>query len=104
MCRPDQLKVRLRRLRQRAQALGVPFEWVKASDWKSKVEAYDNRCIYCRRRPEEGQRISIDHFIPLSRGGGHTLDNLVPACIRCNTSKNDSMPWEWRPKLRKRKS
>lgn len=100
MCRTDQIKVRLRRLRQRAEKLGAPFEWVKAGDWKKKVEQYENTCIYCGRKPKAGERISIDHFVPLSRGGSHSLDNLVPACTRCNNSKNDCMPWEW-PKLQR---
>ncbi len=29
----------------------------------------------------------VDHLIPRSRGGGHELDNLVPACRSCNASK-----------------
>ncbi len=39
----------------------------------------------------------MDHVIPLSRGGKHALDNVVPACRGCNTSKNDRLPSEWTP-------
>lgn len=48
------------------------------------------RCTYCG-----GSGGTVDHFIPLSRGGTDTLENLRPACITCNVSKNDSDPHEW---------
>lgn len=31
----------------------------------------------------------VDHSVPLSRGGTDRLNNLVPACIECNRSKQD---------------
>lgn len=31
--------------------------------------------------------IKIDHVVPLSRGGSNALDNLVPCCTSCNSSK-----------------
>jgi hypothetical protein len=34
------------------------------------------------------RRASIDHVVPLARGGAHTLDNVKLACLRCNISKN----------------
>lgn len=38
---------------------------------------------------------TIDHVVPLARGGKHCNDNLVAACLSCNTSKNDSLVHEW---------
>lgn len=35
----------------------------------------------------------LDHVIPLSRGGPHTADNLVPSCISCNRAKHAAI-WE----------
>jgi len=40
-------------------------------------------CIYCGI--EEG--LTIDHIIPISKGGENTLDNIVPACLPCNNEK-----------------
>ena len=37
----------------------------------------------------------LDHNVPLIRGGGHTLDNLVPLCERCNTSKQGRCPYRF---------
>jgi 5-methylcytosine-specific restriction endonuclease McrA len=48
-------------------------------------------CFYCGGKPEQ-----IDHIIPLSRGGDHSIGNLLPACKKCNTSKNDKTIMEWR--------
>ncbi|WP_432118471.1 HNH endonuclease [Streptomyces sp. bgisy032] len=37
----------------------------------------------------------IDHNVPLIRGGSHTLDNLVPLCESCNTSKQGRCPYRF---------
>lgn len=49
-------------------------------------------CSYC-----PGEFESIDHIVPLNRGGAHELANLTPACTRCNSSKRDSLLSEWLP-------
>lgn len=46
-------------------------------------------CGYCGSEAD-----SVDHIIPLSRGGPDKLDNLVAACRSCNTSKGDRTPEE----------
>jgi 5-methylcytosine-specific restriction endonuclease McrA len=38
------------------------------------------------------RRASMDHVIPLARGGQHSLDNVKLACLRCNIRKNDNLP------------
>jgi 5-methylcytosine-specific restriction endonuclease McrA len=35
---------------------------------------------------------AVDHYIPVSRGGAHTLANVRPACNRCNSHKGVKMP------------
>lgn len=52
-----------------------------------------NRCQYCGRRFSVSE-LSIDHVTPVSRGGGNTWDNLVCACVRCNTRKGNRTPRE----------
>jgi 5-methylcytosine-specific restriction endonuclease McrA len=46
-------------------------------------------CQYCG-----GQAENIDHVVPRSRGGLHSWDNVVAACRRCNTRKEDRLPEE----------
>jgi len=49
-------------------------------------------CVYCECH--EGP-FDLDHKIPWSRGGKHTVDNLVVACQRCNRSKGALTTEEW---------
>ena len=49
-------------------------------------------CFYCGG--VDG--ITMDHVIPISRGGTHGIGNLVPACMSCNLKKNDKTVMEWR--------
>jgi 5-methylcytosine-specific restriction endonuclease McrA len=60
------------------------------------------RCTYCdawyRRWKNNWKTSSGDHVIPINKGGSHTMDNLVPACLSCNTSKGDRLlHTEWTP-------
>ena len=42
------------------------------------------------------RRATLEHITPVSRGGGHTFDNVALACRACNISKRNSLPiWEW---------
>jgi 5-methylcytosine-specific restriction endonuclease McrA len=45
-------------------------------------------CQYCGAQPAKGQ-LTLDHVVPRSRGGGHTWENVVTACIPCNQRKRD---------------
>ena len=58
-------------------------------------------CAYCGRTDGPLQR---DCVLPISRGGRYTLDNVVPACASCNTSKcNDEVTgWLRRKRLDER--
>lgn len=51
--------------------------------WLETQIAFKGLCAYCGRA--EGN--VIEHVVPISRGGGTTSDNCVPACLRCNGLK-----------------
>jgi len=73
-----------------AGASGAPFSADDlARDWQVRGLS---GCTYC-----PGPFESIDHIVPLNRGGKHEMSNLVPACTRCNSSKRDSMLTDWLP-------
>jgi 5-methylcytosine-specific restriction endonuclease McrA len=40
-------------------------------------------CFYCKRK----RPLTMDHVVPLSRGGAHAAYNIVAACHSCNASK-----------------
>lgn len=56
---------------------------------KAIKAAYKGRCAYCGIKPKQ---LTIDHVTPLARNGGHTPDNLVPACRPCNAAKGTRQP------------
>jgi len=65
--------------------------------WRRQLER--GICYYCGRKvnPKE---LTMDHKIPLSRGGTSDRINIVPACKECNNKKKYLFPWEWEEYLR----
>jgi len=55
-------------------------------------------CHYCGARvpPRE---LTMDHVVPLVRGGRSTRGNVVPCCKTCNTQKRYLLPSEWQAYL-----
>jgi 5-methylcytosine-specific restriction endonuclease McrA len=58
------------------------------SEWKTTIEHFQGLCAYCKRHPVE----ALDHFVPITRGGGTTADNCVPICSSCNRRKSNYNP------------
>lgn len=79
----------VRRRGRQAAAIGT-YTW---ADVMRLFLKFDRCCAYCLL-PVDGQP-DPDHVIPLSRGGGNTVSNLLPACRRCNSEKRDLTPHEW---------
>jgi hypothetical protein len=50
-------------------------------------------CAYCGGRFAEAE-LTVEHIIPVSRGGQHTWTNVVTACRSCNTRKGNRRPEE----------
>lgn len=67
-----------------------------AEEWAEIRERYGHRCVYCDRTTH---KLTMDHLIPLSRGGHHVAPNIVPACRPCNSSKGKKLLCEWRPEF-----
>jgi 5-methylcytosine-specific restriction endonuclease McrA len=51
-------------------------------------------CAYCGAT----ENITVDHIVPISRGGTHEAENMAPACQRCNCSKGSKLLSEWTKK------
>lgn len=75
--------------RRRRNAPGVG---VQPRDWERLIKRFRSRCAYC---DSEGD-MTMDHVVPLSRGGTHSVGNILPACLSCNSSKNNKLLVEWR--------
>jgi 5-methylcytosine-specific restriction endonuclease McrA len=61
-------------------------------EWQCLLEAHEYKCFYCKR---SNIALEQDHWIPLSKGGEHSLDNVVPACGDCNRRKNAQDPLDF---------
>jgi 5-methylcytosine-specific restriction endonuclease McrA len=64
----------------------------KSRWWQQKTST--GTCWYCGEKVGY-HNLTMDHVIPLSRGGRSTKDNLVPSCKECNNKKKSSLPVEW---------
>lgn len=74
--------------RERAKAR----ELRKTRWWQQKTSS--GLCYYCHKKFPYKQ-LTMDHLVPLARGGRSTKDNLVPACKDCNNKKKNMMAVEW---------
>jgi 5-methylcytosine-specific restriction protein A len=60
--------------------------------WSNKIQK--GVCHYCHRQVGREQ-LTMDHMVPLSRGGKSKKGNIVPACKECNNKKKYLLPIEW---------
>jgi len=75
----------IRRERRKARELRAS-QW-----WKRKCAA--GICHHCGASfsPKE---LTMDHLVPLVRGGKSTKGNLVPSCKHCNNERKYRLPFE----------
>jgi 5-methylcytosine-specific restriction endonuclease McrA len=66
---------------------------LRASQWWKNRRAA-GVCHYCGKEfpPRE---LTMDHLVPLVRGGKTTRANVVPCCPECNARKKYMLPIEW---------
>jgi 5-methylcytosine-specific restriction endonuclease McrA len=68
----------------------------KSAWWKQRISL--GKCYYCGASFAPKQ-LTLDHVVPLVRGGRTTKGNCVPACKECNSKKQDLLPSEWQEYL-----
>ncbi len=56
-------------------------------------------CHYCGH-PAPPKELTMDHLVPISRGGRTTKGNVVTACKECNNAKKQLLPIEWEQYLK----
>jgi len=71
----------------RAKDIGAPGQFT-ANDFISIKRKQGFRCAMCGQK----KKLSVDHIIPLSRGGSNFPENIQALCISCNVSKFDGAP------------
>lgn len=60
----------------------------------TRLYAEAKHCHYCAK-PIKGKEKTLDHVVPLARGGAHSIHNAVIACWPCNNSKKAKDVGEW---------
>jgi 5-methylcytosine-specific restriction protein A len=65
--------------------------------WKRRLAK--GVCQYCGRNTAPGE-LTMDHIVPISRGGKTSKGNVVPCCKECNNAKKQLLPMEWEQYLK----
>lgn len=76
----------IRRERQKARELRQT-QW-----WKRRLAR--GICHYCGK-PTSPKELTMDHIVPVARGGRTSKGNVVAACKPCNNNKRQLLPMEW---------
>lgn len=87
---PDEAVIRAERAKAR--------DLRKSRWWQQKTAS--GLCHYCQQKFPY-RELTMDHLVPLARGGRSTKDNLVPSCKACNILKKSMLPLEWQEHLDK---
>lgn len=88
-------KARLNEQKRNAVKRNLPHT-LTTEEWEVIKKNFSNKCCYCGK---DGP-LKQDHFVPLSKGGEYTRNNIVPACQSCNSSKGAKDFYEWYPRHR----
>ena len=78
-------KVKAIRAKRRAREKGAIGHF-SAAEWLTLKERYGGECLCCGNA-EPGVKLTVDHVMPLSRGGSNNITNIQPLCLPCNVSK-----------------
>jgi 5-methylcytosine-specific restriction endonuclease McrA len=76
----------IKKQRSKARDLRKSQWWIRKCD--------KGLCHYCNQ-PIPPKDLTMDHLVPVIRGGKSTKGNLVTSCKDCNTKKKQMMPIEW---------
>ena len=61
--------------------------------WESTKTIFNNKCCYCGKE----KNLTMEHFVPLSKLGEFTINNIIPSCLSCNSSKGKKDFHLWYP-------
>jgi len=59
-----------------------------AKEFRALCKKYTNKCLCCGSTDES---LTVDHVIPLNKGGSNDIDNIQPLCLSCNSRKRDKV-------------
>jgi 5-methylcytosine-specific restriction endonuclease McrA len=101
----ERLLARRRELRQQAREryTAYHYAWIArrkanggsftSEEWARLCSFYGGRCLACGRVA----KLTVDHVVPVSRGGSDDISNLQPLCGPCNSRKGNRRIIDYRP-------
>ena len=84
-------RMKVRRIIQRTNGGSITKE-----QWKIICDHFGNVCLCCGNPETAYKELSIDHIIPVTKGGTSDWDNLQPLCFSCNSRKHTDIV-DYRP-------
>lgn len=80
---------RITKAKRRDRIAGARYQ---LRDWQAMCDWFGDACLCCH----SSAPITVDHVIPLARGGTNTIENLQPLCDKCNKSKGARRATDYR--------
>lgn len=77
-----------KRLRRRSAEKKGDITTIQLQNLQNNAKA----CYWCNESLKN-KEVHIDHYVPLSKGGLHTISNLVVSCSKCNLKKHAKDPF-----------
>ena len=56
---------------------------IALEEWTALCEKFNHQCVSCGKK----SKLTMDHIVPLSKGGRHEIKNIQPLCKSCNSVK-----------------
>lgn len=90
---PEKYRVICQRRRAKKQLLS---NTLTIQQWENIKKHFNNSCAYCGKKLPLAQ----EHFLALNEGGEYTINNIIPSCKSCNSSKGTKNFDVWYPKYK----
>ncbi len=65
----------------------APGSGYTPEQWQLLKGRYNYQCLCCGKSEPE-IKLTVDHVVPLSKGGSNSIDNIQPLCSVCNSQKH----------------
>jgi 5-methylcytosine-specific restriction endonuclease McrA len=83
-------KIRIYKIKRENKKINLPSN-LTSEQWEKINKSFNNCCAYCGK----SGKMTVEHFIPISKGGEFTINNILPVCLSCNSSKKDRDFKKW---------
>lgn len=71
--------------RRRARLAAVVND-LTVEQWQERLTKFNGYCAYCLKPIDKPV---MEHMKPIAKGGAHTISNVIPSCVHCNSRKGD---------------